>query len=174
MSESGQEWRGKLGQMSPEDLDAFLERGLVMRLGCLDADGFPYVVPVWHEWSGGRFWVIPRARSEWAFHLERDGRVGFVIDLLDTLEKVIGRGRAELVERPNTGGRWVEIATRMSVRYLGPNGPSYLEPTLDQPRWLFSIEPETMRTWQGVGWARRYWVEDTGGPGFEEAHGLGT
>ena len=56
----------------------------------------------------------------------------------------------------------------MSVRYLGPNGPTYLEPTLDQPRWLFKITPTWIQTWQGVGWAR---VEG-GGTSYEEAHGL--
>jgi nitroimidazol reductase NimA-like FMN-containing flavoprotein (pyridoxamine 5'-phosphate oxidase superfamily) len=164
------EWRGTVGPMTPAERDAFLARGLVMRLGCLDEAGGPYVVPVWQEWDGGSFWVVPRQRSVWAEHLERDPRASFVVDVAETLEKVWGRGRAELVERPNLGGRWVEIATRMSVRYLGPNGPSYLEPTLQQPRWLFRLEPDELRTWQGVGWARRYWVEGTGGPSYEEAH----
>ena len=104
-------------------------------------------------------------------HLKRDPRVSFTIDVPDTLEKVIGQGNAELVEEPNVGGQWVEVATRMSVRYLGPNGPTYLEPTLDQPRWLFKITPTWTQTWQGVGWARRYWVEG-GGTSYEEAHGL--
>ena len=39
-------------------------------------------------------------------------------------------------------------------------------------RWLFKITPAWLQTWQGVGWARRYWVEDAAGPSFEEAHGL--
>jgi len=58
----------------------------------------------------------------------------------------------------------------MSLRYLGENGPTYLIPTLNQPRWLFRIDPAKMQTWQGVGWARRFWVEGTGGPSYEEAH----
>jgi hypothetical protein len=29
-----------------------------------------------------------------------------------------------------------------------------------------------MKTWKGVGWAKRYWVESSGGPSFEDAHGL--
>ena len=35
---------------------------------------------------------------------------------------------------------------------------------------IFRIKPDTFETWQGVGWARRYWVEDTGGATYEEAH----
>lgn len=167
-----QPWRGKVGPMSVDEMDGFLARGMVMRLACLDDNGHPYVIPVWHEWRDGKFWVIPRARSAWAEHLRRDGRVGFVVDDVTTLEKVIGKGRAELVEEPNVGGRWVEIAERMSARYLGPTGREYLEPTLGQPRWLFAITPTELRTWQGVAWARHYWIDHAEGPSYDEAHGL--
>jgi hypothetical protein len=88
------------------------------------------------------------------------------------MQKVIADGVAEVVEEANVGGQWVEVATRMTYRYLGENGPSYLEPTLNQPRWLLKITPTKMRTWQGVGWARSYWVEGTGGPSYEEAFAL--
>jgi nitroimidazol reductase NimA-like FMN-containing flavoprotein (pyridoxamine 5'-phosphate oxidase superfamily) len=172
MAEAEQRWRGKVGGMDTGEVEAFLATGVVMRLACLDEDGFPYVFPVWYEWSDGVFWVIARKKSKWAELLVADPRVGFTIDLTDSLEKVMGRGRAELVEEPNVGGRWVQIAERMSLRYLGPNGPSYLTPTLNQPRWLFKITPERVKTWQGVGWARKYWVDDSGGPSYEQAHGL--
>jgi hypothetical protein len=172
MSETKEEWRGKVGGMDEAEMEAFLARGIVMRMACLDDEGDPYCFPCWHEWRDGVFWVVPRERSKWARYLKLDGRCSFTIDVPETLEKVIGKGVAELVEEPNIGGQWVEVANRMSVRYLGPHGPEYLVPTLNQPRWLFKVTPTKMETWQGVGWARRYWVEGTGGPSYEEAHGL--
>ncbi len=172
MSETSEEWRGKVGGMSDEEVEAFLARGVVMRLACLDDEGDPYCVPCWYEWRDGCFWVVPRQRSKWARYLKGDGRCAFTVDVPDTLEKVIGKGVAEVVEEPNVGGQWVEVANRMAVRYLGPNGPGYLVPTLDQPRWLFRITVTKMQTWQGVGWARSYWVEETGGASYEEAHGM--
>ena len=42
-----------------------------------------------------------------------------------------------------------------------------------QKRWLFRFQPTNVRTWQGVGWARRYWVDEGGGPTYDEAHSLG-
>ena len=33
---------------------------------------------------------------------------------------VIGDGVAELIEKPNVGDAWVEVATRMALRYLYP------------------------------------------------------
>jgi pyridoxamine 5'-phosphate oxidase-like protein len=163
-------WRGKVGGMSDHEKEAFLARGKPMRLACLEPDGSPYIAVCWHDWCDGFFWLVPRARSHWAELLERDGRLAFVIDDEQTLQKVIGKGVAELVERPNIGGEWVTVATRMSLRYLGEDGPKYLTPTLQQPRWLFRFMPTDVKTWQGVGWAKRYWVEGSGGPTYEEAH----
>ncbi|MBT5676514.1 MAG: hypothetical protein HOJ07_12540, partial [Rhodospirillaceae bacterium] len=59
------------------------------------------------------------------------------------------KGAAEVIERPNIGGKWVEIARRMAVRYLGEDGPKYLEPSMGDPRWLIFIKPETIKTWHG-------------------------
>ena len=75
-----------------------------------------------------------------------------------------------IVEESVIGGKWVGIAEKMSIRYLGPDGPKYLGPTLSQPRWLFRLTPIRVRTWQGVGWAKSYWVESTGGATWAEAH----
>ena len=166
----GETWRGKVRGLAPEETEAFLARGVLMHLACLRPDGRPHVAVCWHEWRDGAFWVVPRERSKWAEYLAADPRVSFVVDDERTLEKVIGEGDAELVERPNVGGAWVDVATRMSYRYLGENGPTYLTSTLDQPRWLFRLVPAKLQTWAGVGWARRYWVEGTGGPSYEEAH----
>ncbi len=163
-------WRGKVGGMSEDELEAFLTEGRLVRIACLQPDGSPYIAVSWHEWRDGYFWIVPRQRTRWAELLERDGRLSFVVDDEKSMQKVIGQGVAELVEKPNVGGRWVEIANRMAVRYLGPDGPRYLVPTLEQPRWLFRFKPSNVKTWQGVGWPRRYWVEGTGGPTYEEAH----
>jgi Pyridoxamine 5'-phosphate oxidase len=167
---SDRDWRGKIGGMSDVEREAFLAEGRVMHLACLRPDGSPYITVCWHDWHDGYFWLVPRQRSRWGELLRENGRLSFVVDDDKTMQKVIGDGVAETVETPNVGGQWVEVATRMSIRYLGPDGPTYLTSTLNQPRWLFRFRPVGVKTWQGVGWARRYWVEDSGGPTYEEAH----
>lgn len=162
MAESAR--RGKIGGMSEEEKEAFLARGTAMRLACLKPDGSPYIAVCWHDLHEGYFWLVPRQRSRWAEFLENDGRLSFVVDDDKTMEKVMGDGLAELVERPNVGGKWVEVATRMALRYLGQDGPVYLTPTLNQPRWLFRFKPINVQTWQGVGWAKRYWADESGDP----------
>lgn len=163
MSEAGnQEWRGKVGKLSEEQMNEFLASDVLCRLGVLDDEGWPYVVPVWFLYKDGGFYIVPRARSQYARFMEKDKRVSLDIDEPGTLRKVLVKGEAELIERPNVGGQWVEIANEMSYRYLGPNGPNYLIPTLNEPRWLFFVRPITMKTWQGVDWARKYKHESWG------------
>jgi len=156
-TQSDETWRGKVGKMDEAEMASFLAGGLVARLACLDDEGWPYVVPTWYQHADGGFWIIPRRRSAWAAYLERDGRVSLAIDEPGApYRKVLVKGVAELVERPNVGGRWVAIANEMSYRYLGEHGPDYLVPTLNEPRWLFFVRPVKVTTWQGVDWAKKY------------------
>ena len=74
----------------------------------------------------------------------------------DLREILLGTGEATIVEEPNVGGKWVEIARSMSRRYLGPHGPDYIEPTMQEPRWLIFVKAVETTTWQGVDWAKRY------------------
>ncbi len=150
------DWRGKVGVMTQVEVAEFLAGPVIARLGTVDTDGWPYVVPVWQEWNEGKFWMIPRKKSVWARHLVDEPRCAVTVDEAGDQRKVVAQCMAELVEEPNVGGRWVEIAERMSLRYLGEHGPEYLVPTLGSPRWLFALVPVKVWTWQGNDWANRY------------------
>ena len=70
--------------------------------------------------------------------------------------RFLAQCEAAIVERPNVGGQWVEVARAMSIRYYGENGPSYLEPTMSWKRWLIRLDPVRIQTWQGIAWPKRY------------------
>lgn len=156
MTEQDESWRGKIGALEGDELRAFLDEGVIARIACLNENGWPYIVPCWHEWDGESLWLVARKRSRWAEYLAADERAAATIDEGDRQRKVVIQARAVVVEEPNVGGAWVPIAERMSVRYLGPNGPKYLAPTLDKPRWLIRLDPINLQTWQGVEWAAKY------------------
>src|ERR1700730_8247395 len=142
-------------RMTAEERAEILGLGITCRLGCLDDDGHPYVVPVWFQYADGGFYIIARERSVWAGYLERDGRVSLCIDGVPDQPntRILVKGIAETLERPNVGGRWVPIAREMSVRYAGAEkGLTSLEATLGEPRWLFFVRPLRMTDWVG-GWA---------------------
>ena len=150
-------WRGKIGKMSESEIAEFLSGPEFCRLGCLDQEGWPYVVPCWFDYQDGGFYIIPRERSIWARHIQRDGRVYLCIDDSTMYNRrVLVKGEATVLEEPNLGGRWVEIGRRMATRYLGEHGPSYVEPTLVEPRWLLFVRPVTMKSWQGADWPKSY------------------
>lgn len=140
--------------MSDEELQSFLARPVICRLGCLTDDGRPFVIPVWFTYADGGFYFVVRERADWAPYVVRDGRVSLCIDS-ERYERVLVQGQLEVVEEPNVGGRWVPICREMSERYLGEAGLAYFELTLNEPRWLFFVRPEQMSTWVG-GWAQRY------------------
>jgi uncharacterized pyridoxamine 5'-phosphate oxidase family protein len=140
--------------MTSTEIAEFLKQPVLCRLGCLDGAGHPYVVPCWYHFADGGFYVVPRARSEWARHLKMDPRVSLCIDA-ETGRRVLVKGRAQLLEEPNVGGRWVEIARDMAFRYGGQEGIEYLDKTMNEPRWLFFIEPSDIMSSTG-GWAKQY------------------
>ena len=174
------EFRGKMGALEEDEVETFLAGDLLARVACVKPDGAPYVVPVWYQWDGECVWLVGRERAAWCKYMANDPRVSVVIDAPHSepdemgqsveLPKVFIEGNAEVVEEPNVGGQWVQVAEEMSLRYLGPNGPTYLTSTKQQPRWLIKVRPTRIKTWKGVGWSPKYWVDGTGGPTYEEVH----
>jgi hypothetical protein len=142
------------GRMHPEELDAFLKRPVMCRLGCVKPDGLPYVIPVWHTYADGGFYFVIRERADWVPWVLRDGRVSLCIDS-EQYERVLVEGTLGVVEEPNVGGRWVPICREMSLRYFGEGGLAYFQKTLNEPRWLLFVRPSHITTWVG-GWAKRY------------------
>ena len=50
--ESDESWRGKIGKMSGDEINGFLEEPFLARVACLDDNAWPYVVPCWYQWDG--------------------------------------------------------------------------------------------------------------------------
>jgi hypothetical protein len=73
--------------------------------------------------------------------------------------RVFVQGNARIVEgpvAPSASPRVLELTRRLSLRYLGPNGPAYAERTLGRPRVLVRLAPIRWQTWTGREWHPRY------------------
>jgi PPOX class probable F420-dependent enzyme len=153
----------KIGGLTDAEMAAFLAEPWNARLATVDADGWPYVAPVWYEFDAAArvFLVMGRERAEWIAHVRAEPRVAFHVADDEHAEhtRVSVRGRARVVEGPiaplasETLGA---LTRRLSRRYLGPDGPMYAERTIQRPRVLVEIHPERWRTWTGREWHRRY------------------
>lgn len=136
-------------KLSSHEIELLLQRGLTARMACCDLDGWPYVVPVWFEWDGNRFWIVGAEKAQWADYIQNDGRVAIGVDDPETSERLVCQGKVTSMDAPATGGDWVALAASMARRYLGEDAVAYIAATHGVRRWLVSVEPVRMTSWRG-------------------------
>ncbi len=153
----------KIGGLIEDELVAFLAAPWNARIATVGGDGWPYVTPVWYEFdlSTRSFLVVGRERAAWVAHIRDDSRVAFHVadDVHPQHTRVLVRAHAEIVEgpiAPARNPRLLELTHRLSLRYLGPNGPAYAERTVGRPRVLVHLGPTQWTTWTGGEWHPRY------------------
>lgn len=160
--------------LSVAERDEFLaERGIVMRIGVVRADGSPLVTPIWFLHEDGAIYFTPREKSEWFACLRRDPRVSLCIDEQPLpYRKVIVEGRAELLHDIGEDDVWRDLYRRIAKRYVDDaEAEAYVQNTIDQPRGLYRIllSGALVKTWrmpvpgeapEGI-WHRRYYRPDT-------------
>src|SRR4051795_5382658 len=109
-------WVGA-GPIEPGELDAFLSQALVANLSYLSDDGYPASVPLWYDWDGGAFWLVPSPGADWAQQVRRNPRVSLsVSESTPPLRRVLARGPIEAVEDPDLL-RWRTVQSRLAARY---------------------------------------------------------
>jgi hypothetical protein len=113
--------RGKRIAMSPDELDAFLARERMCRLGSVGADGSPHVSPLWFVWDGSAIWFNSVVRSQRWTNLTRDQRVSVAVDG--------GEGYFEL--------RGAELMGRVEVVGEVPRLPGTVDHSVADPERLF-------------------------------------
>jgi PPOX class probable F420-dependent enzyme len=153
----------KIGGLDDAEMAAFLAEPWNARIATLGPDGWPYVAPVWYEFEPAArvFLVVGRERADWIEHVRADPRVAFHVADDEHAEhtRVLVKGRAAIIEgpiAPSASARLGALTRRLSLRYLGPDGPTYAERTIHRPRVLVEVRPEHWRTWTGREWHARY------------------
>jgi len=161
-------------KLSAAEVESFLlEPGHLVRIGTVDADGMPRVVPTWFVYDDGRVLFTPRGTSAFLANLRRDGRVALSIDEEPLpYRKVTLQGNAELLYDLGNDDTWRDTYRRIACRYIPEDAAEdYIKNTIDQPRALFAVPLSGSRvsTWRmPVGderptgiWARRYYLDGT-------------
>jgi len=160
--------------LTDSERDIFLgERGVLMRIAVVRADGSPLVTPIWFLHDEGAIWFTPREKSEWFACLRRDPRVALCIDEQSLpYRKVLVDGSAELVHDIGNDDLWRERYRRIARRYVDDAGADgYIRNTINQPRGLFrvALAGADVKTWrmplpgeEGMGiWHDRYYTPGT-------------
>jgi nitroimidazol reductase NimA-like FMN-containing flavoprotein (pyridoxamine 5'-phosphate oxidase superfamily) len=160
---AGFEPTDKIGGLTETELLAFIAHSWNGRIATITRDGWPYITPVWYEFDldARRFLVVGREHTRWVGHIRDNPRVAFHIadDAHAQHTRVLVQATAEIVEgpvAPRRSPRLLDLTHRLSLRYLGPDGPSYAERTLDRPRVLVSLVSSYWANWTGREWPPRY------------------
>ena len=152
-----------LGPLDDAALVAFLGQPWNARIATVDADGWPHVTPVWYDFETATrtFLVVGREHAAWVAHIRHEPRVALHVaeDVAGRNTRVLVRGTAEVLEgpvAPAASARIGGLTERLSLRYLGPSGPTYAARTADRPRVLIAVTPERWLSWTGGEWHPRY------------------
>jgi nitroimidazol reductase NimA-like FMN-containing flavoprotein (pyridoxamine 5'-phosphate oxidase superfamily) len=154
-----------------EERDAFLhERGHLLRIGTVDDEGVPLVVPIWFILDDGVLLVTPRERSAWLAHLRRDPRVCMTIDETGPPNrKVVARGTVRFVHDLGHDDEWRDAYRAIALRYVPEAwADAYFADTRAEPRALVGLDLATaeVSTWRMPSqpgenplavWAPRYY-----------------
>jgi DNA-binding transcriptional ArsR family regulator len=138
------------GPIGPGELDAFLGQALVASLSYLSNDGYPASVPLWYDWDGLAFWLVPSPGAEWAEHVRRNPRVSLAIsESLPPLRRVLARGPVLPADDPD-GAQWRTVEARLAARYARLDAARLLGGRAGQPRALLRLVPEHLIAWRGL------------------------
>jgi hypothetical protein len=138
------------GPIGGVELDAFLRQALVASLSYLSSDGYPASVPLWYDWDGVAFWLVPSSGAEWAEHVRRNPRVSLTVsESTAPLRRVLARGPIVAVEDED-GSRWRSIEGHLAARYARLDAGRLLAGRADQRRVLLRLLPERLIAWRGL------------------------
>jgi nitroimidazol reductase NimA-like FMN-containing flavoprotein (pyridoxamine 5'-phosphate oxidase superfamily) len=169
-----------MAALTDAEREAFLsEPGHLLRIGTIDADGTPRVLPVWFLYRDGSLLFTPRGRSILEANVMRDPRVGMSIDEeAAPYRKVTLSGKANVLYEAGRDAEWRDVYRAIATRYVPEEwADRYIAETADQPRPLLglALAEANVSTWRmplsgenpaGI-WARRYYVPGT--PAAERA-----
>jgi DNA-binding transcriptional ArsR family regulator len=142
-------WVGS-GPIEPRELDSFLSQALVASLSYLSEDGYPASVPLWYDWDGRTFWLVPSPGAEWAHQVRRNPRVSLsVSESTPPLRRVLARGPMLPIEDVD-GSQWRTVQGRLAARYARLDIARLMEARLGQPRVLLRLQPERLIAWRGL------------------------
>ncbi len=133
-------------------IEAVLGEAVLARLATTNPKTMqPHVVPVWFMWDGEYVWISSFVSTRKIHELKHNPRGAVLIESKQAggkLQAVLLEGSVELVTDPRQ--QVSEIASRIYVRYLGPEGVKDPEPQswLNDPQnLLIKLIPERIISW---------------------------
>ena len=145
----GQAGWDSAGPIGSAELDTFLDQALVASLAYLADDGYPATVPLWYDWDGMAFWLVPSPGAEWAEHVQRNPRVSLAVsESTPPLRRVLARGPIAVVTDPD-GTQRRSVEARLTARYARLDAARHLA-SRRGPQLVLRLRPERLIAWRGL------------------------
>jgi general stress protein 26 len=135
-----------------ELIEAVLAEPVLARLATTNPKTLqPHVVPVWFAWDGESVWISSFVSTRKIRELKKNPRGAVLIESKQEggkLQAVLLEGPVELVTEPRQ--LVSEIASRIYIRYLGPEGIRDDQPQSwlkDPENLLIKLTPEKIMSW---------------------------
>ncbi len=149
--------------------------GQLARIGTVDADGMPRVLPLWFIVKENFLYFTPRSQAIIWHNILRDNKISICIDEEDSpYRKITYQALVVVIHQPGEDEKWRDLYRSIASRYTPVDwANAYVDNTDDQPRALCAIDlvAATTRTvtWRmpihgedPVGiWATRYYLPGT-------------
>jgi hypothetical protein len=130
-------------KLSEDEIYGFLaEPNHLARIGTVDADGMPRVLPLWFILDGNLLCFTPREPAMLWQNMLRDPRVGVSIDEDEApYRKVTLQGHIAVLYQPGRDRLWQHLYRAIAARYISVDAANaYVDGTDDQPRALCAID----------------------------------
>lgn len=131
--------------MSKKEMEEFLSKPLLMRLGVIDRDGYPLVHPVWFVYRDDEFFILSNRKSKKVMLIKNDGRVYYTIDL-EKPTGVRGKGDAIIIDDNILASN---LMKDMILRYIGDTESEISRMLEDEAKEsvVIRIKPRFFATW---------------------------
>jgi PPOX class probable F420-dependent enzyme len=106
-------------QMSPDEVQSFLDEERVVVCATNGRDGFPHLMPLWYVVRDGELWAWTFAKSQKVKNLERDPRASLQVEAGDSYDQLRGVLFKCEVEIVRDTAHVAELGREIFARYGG-------------------------------------------------------
>ncbi|OLC35896.1 MAG: pyridoxamine 5'-phosphate oxidase family protein [Thaumarchaeota archaeon] len=126
----------------------FLKSQKIMRLATIDPKGSPHIVPVWYDYSRGKFYVGTNTSTKKAKNIKQNSKISFCVDVGVSSPDIFGImavGKARLILEK----KHVQlIAKRILLRYFKSLRNKSAQQLLNDTDCIIEITPKRIKTWK--------------------------
>jgi len=126
----------------------FIKTQKILRLATIDPQGNPHIVPVWYDYTNGKFYIGTNTRTMKARNVKKNPKVSFCVDIgikSPDIFGITGIGKARLILENR---RVKLVAKKILLRYFKSLKNKSAQQLLDDTDCIIEITPKKLTSWK--------------------------